>query len=170
MINNATEEFGFAPRDVYRGIYSFHSTKAQHDEVLEQVDYPKLMSLSKAFHTNCELDRYSDHATAVSPSKFVASLDCWAIDFKSIWIAKEVVLSMRLLGGERIRDMYDLHNVPQNSGVAGRIFEAIAHRVLSGKDVPQSTPMVFSDGIPPTFSTTDTQPPPTSPHDSARLL
>ena len=78
---------------------------------------------------------------------------------------------MRLLEDRRLRDMYDLlHDVPDSSGMAGGIFEAIAHRMLSGKDTPQPTAMISDGNFPPTFSTTDAQPPPASPHDSTRAV
>ena len=78
-----------------------------------------------------------------------------------------LVLSMRLLEDEYLLDIYALtHNIPGNSGLLGQIFEAIAHRVIPGKEVLQSTPMDTNGEIPPTFSTTASQPPPTSPRDT----
>jgi len=171
LVCNAAGEFGFAPHDVYEGIFFSRSTKGKHNEALREVDYPKLVTLSKAFHMDCELDEYSHRIIAVSPVRASVRNDGWTIDFKSSQIAKAVVLSMLLLATERLRGMYDLlHNVPQTSGMAGRIFEAIAHRVLSGKDVPQSTSMISDKSIPPTFSATNTRPPPTSPRDRARTV
>ena len=168
LINNATEEFGFAPRDVYEGIFVFHRTKFTHKAALGRLDYPKLIDLAKTFNGSYEFDEHTHRVIAVSPSEYVPGLDEWKINFKSIRIAEQVVLSMRLLGDEHLRKMYYvLRNIPQNSGVAGHIFEAIAHRVLPSKEVPQYTRMDTDGKIPPTFSTTTAQPPSPSRRDRA---
>ena len=167
LIKNATEQFGFAPRDVYNGIFSPATVKVEH-EALRGLNYPQLMSLCKAFHMSYGFDNYLDRVIAVSPVKSAPGYDKWTINFKSTQIAKEAMLSMRLLKKEHLRDMYVLtRDIPENSGLLGQIFEAIAHRMLPGKDVPQPTLMATDGNIPPTFSTTATQAPPTSPRDRA---
>jgi len=168
LIKNATEQFGFAPRDVYGGIFSPVEVKAKHHKALRGLNYPQLMSLCKAFHMSHEFDKYSHRVIAVSPVESALGYDEWRLNFKSTQIAKEAVLSMRLLEKEHLRDMYVLiHDIPENSGLLGQVFEAIAHRMLPGKDVPQPTLMATDDKIPPTFSTTATQAPPTPPRDRA---
>ena len=168
LINNATERFGFAPRDVYKGIFSPTATWVKHKIALDNLDYRELITLSKAIHLGCEFDEDAHHVIAASPVTSTLSWDEWTINFKSMRIAEQAVLSMWSLGEYDLRDMYALlHGFPQNSGIAGRIFEAIAHRVIPGKEVLQSTPMDTNGEIPPTFSTTAPQPPPTSRRDHA---
>ena len=65
LLRNATEEFGFAPRDVYNGVFDLPGMKDQHTAAVKSLDYSKLMTLSKTFSNNCELDHFSHHVVAV---------------------------------------------------------------------------------------------------------
>ena len=89
LMANATEEFGFAPRDVYNGIVDLPNIKHEHDLAMKDLEYSKLMTLSKTFHEKCKLDKFSHHIIAVSPCRFTVSRDRWTINFKSTRIARE---------------------------------------------------------------------------------
>jgi len=47
LVRNATEEFGFAPRDVYSGTFDLPRTRIQHATEVMKIDYPKSKTLSK---------------------------------------------------------------------------------------------------------------------------
>ena len=94
--------------------------------------------------------------------------DRWAIDFKSIRIARKVVELMRLQEIKDLREMYQFfHRSPESSVLAGWIFEAIVHRLLSGgwqpgpvlqpirmdRKGPSDSPVFYTD---PSSSTPDT--------------
>ena len=161
-MNNATEEFGFAPRDVYDGAFDLLRMKRRHAAKMKNLKYSDLTNISETFSRDCLLDESSHHVVAVQPHEDILSQDGWTIDFKSPRIAREVVGLMMSLEYRHLRDTYYLlHNL--GSGMAGAIFEAIAHWTLSGNDVPQPIAMISDDKIPPTFSTPPFSAPPRRP-------
>ena len=152
LLNNATEELGFAPRDVYDGIFNLPEVKERHANKLDLFTYEDLMTLPAKFTADHLLSNISHHVVAVNPVEFILRRDRWTINFKSPRIAKEVARSMELLEHRHLRDTYHLlHNTSAGSGMAGALFEAIAHRVLCGNVVPKPTPM-GETGTPPVFS------------------
>jgi len=154
LLRNATEEFGLTPRDVYDGIFNILEVKERHATKLNALTYDKLMTLPAKFTAEYLLDDFSHHVVAVNPVKFIPRRDRWTMDFKSARIAKEVARLMVSVEHRHLRDTYHLlHNTSASSGMAGAIFEGIAHRVLCGNAAPQPTPMKSDNGTPPIFST-----------------
>ena len=49
LVRTATEEFGFAPRDVYDGVLDLPDTRKQHAATVRSFDYSGLKTLVKAF-------------------------------------------------------------------------------------------------------------------------
>jgi len=94
----------------------------------------------------------------VYPSEFLLDMDHWAVEFKSIQIARKVMESMSLEEDSHLQDMYHLfRRISKASSLAGRIFEAIVHRLLSkgwqsDKPILQPIRMVSNCCDPPTFS------------------
>jgi len=170
-MRNATEEFGFAPRDVYNGVFQLHTTKEEHITKVARVGYAELKSFVKEFSNNRGLDEFSHHVVAVSPLQFLEDRGRWKFDFKSIRIAGRVMESMRIHEDNHLWDLHSLlHRYPEGACLVGRVFEAIVHRVLSGKSM-SSIPMVSNDSDPPTFSTKDTPQPSTAkPHNCAKAI
>lgn len=93
------------------------------------------------------------------PVQRLVDYDDWALDFKSIRIARKAVESMGSEGDEQLWKTYDrIHNMSKSSALAGWLFEAIIHRVLSlgwrlGGHTPQPIRMVSDGRDPPAFST-----------------
>ena len=89
------------------------------------------------------------------------------IDFKSIRIAREVTESMRLEEVKRLQETYNcIHKLSEGSPLAGWVFKAIVHRMLSdgswsGSPMPQPIQMVSDGRDPPTFSTNSSSSPST---------
>ena len=154
LVRNATEEFGFVPRDVYQSITDLPDVRKQHVNALAELDYSQLKNLIGLFVRHRKLDGLSHGVVAVYPVKPSRLTDDWEIDFKSIRIAMRVVESMRLKGGQDVQDMYDgVRVIPESSVLAGWIFKAVAHRAFSGGAMLQCTPMNSNEADPPTFST-----------------
>ena len=155
LVRNATEEFGFAPRDVYRAVFNLPMIKEEHAARVKNLKYSQLTDLAEEFFNNRLFNELSHFVVAVQPLNFTSCLDRWTIDFKSPRIAREVVRSMLSLEHRELRTTYlRLRNV--GPGLTGKVFEAIAHRMLCGDDAPQPIAM-DSDGKTrsPTFSTPD---------------
>jgi hypothetical protein len=162
LVYSATEEFSFAPRDVYDDLLEFDQTKERHTTAVVELKYDDLEDLVQNFSASPGLDRrFSPSVIAVypRPSKAKARFDKGAIDFKSIRIAKQVVESMRSKEDRHLREMYRIfHGVPASSTLAGWIFEAIVYRMFSCGE--QSKPsmlqfirMISNDSVPPVSST-----------------
>jgi len=106
LVRNATEEFGFAPREVFNGVFGLPITIHGRATAVKRLTYSKLMALSKAFSCDYELDGFSDRVVAVQPREFTFRRDHWTNNFKSARIARKVVESMRLLGPDQPRDTH----------------------------------------------------------------
>jgi len=65
LVRNATEEFGFAPRDVYEGILDIPSARHAHAAALRKLDYSKLLAIVDAFSEDCELNDVSHRVVAL---------------------------------------------------------------------------------------------------------
>jgi len=163
LVCNAIEEFGFAPRDVYGGVFELPQTKLRHITQVEDVNYSKLKDLVDAFSWDRGLDKPSYHVVAVKPHYYTLNSDSWEIHFKSTRIARRVVELMRSQEGDHIREMYaHFRRTRESSRLAGSFFESIAHRVLS-REYIQPIPMLADDSIPPTFTTDGTPLSPSTP-------
>src|ERR1700733_2260907 len=132
LVNNATEEFGFAPRDVYHGIFRLAHMRTQHTAALRDQNFSDLATLVQGFSATYNLDLSSHHVVVVEPRQISLMLDSWTVNFKSVRIAEEAAEWMRSQEDAYLRHMYDLlHNTPEGSTLAGWVFEGIAHRKLS---------------------------------------
>jgi len=139
LVDNAIEEFGFAPRDVYGGVLEPHNTRHQHANAVKQLDYTELQKTVRFFSQQCGLtDSATSHHVIVvfprpHPTDSLLDHDRWAIDFKSIQIAKKVTESMRLQETECLWEMYQsFHRSSASSALAGWVFEVIVHCLFSG--------------------------------------
>ena len=171
LVRNATEEFGFTPRDVYKGIFYLHKMKADHTAA-NTLEYFKLVTPVREFSEDKRLSDFLDRTVAVRPRPGGDDdHSVWEMAFKSIRIAREVVVSVRLEEDKRLWEMYDSFRMsPECSPFAEWVFEAIVHRVFScgwpDGSPPQHIPMVSNKEDPPFFSTD----PPSTPDSSLLSL
>ena len=165
LVRNATEEFGFVPRDVYEGVLDLPSVRELHAKALENFDYSALVALVGTFSKKRELQGVSHRVVAVRPVQSPSRDDRWAIDFKSARIMKNVVELMQFEEKKHLHEMYALfHKTSESSALAGWIFEVIVHRVLSddlqsGGPALQPIRMVRDNCDPPNFSIDPSNPP-----------
>ena len=161
LVRNAIEEFGFIPRDVYNGVLDLPRTRERHHRAVRRLDYSKLESLVGTLIADCVLDQFSRHVVVMFPSdESLPGYVRWGVDFKSIRIARTAVESMQLKENKRLQKIYNsVHWFGSAaSTLAGWIFQAMAHRILSSASTPKPVPMVTNEGNPPAFST-PTDPP-----------
>ena len=122
LVHNATEEFGFAPRDVYDGVFQLYETRDKHSAAVEEFDYAKLQETVRSFSQDHGLTTETLHRVVVvfpHPLTSLLNLDRWGIDFKSIRIARGATKSMQWQEIERLREMYQLfHRIPESSILA----------------------------------------------------
>ena len=158
LVHNATEEFGFAPRDVYNGVLELPDTRKQH-AIVVKLDRSKLKAIVETLYGSRKLDDVSARVVVVHPLQISTRYDWWVIDFKSIRIAKEAVESMRLEEAKHLQETYNrIHKLSDGSPLARWVFKAIVHRMLSdgswsGGPMPQPIRMVSDGRDPSTLST-----------------
>jgi len=160
LVDNATEEFGFAPRDVYSGVVELRRTRRRHAATMKKLNYSMLKTLTEAFSDKLDPNGFTHRVVAIFPVGFLDddgfADDVWEINFKSNRITREIVELMRLEEDKHLREMYDLfRKIPESSALAGWVFEAIVHRTLSGgrQSELEPIPMVSNRCHPPLFST-----------------
>lgn len=145
LVQNATEEFGFAPRDVFDAIFKPIQTRDAHAQALESFDYNDLQSLAKTFRDQRALSYHQSRIIAMSPYvKDLNGHDGWRIDFKSIRIAKSAVLALMEKDDQCLSKMFwCLCHFTESVSLAGYVFEVVAHRMLSGQSQLDSKPQVI---------------------------
>ena len=120
LVRNATEEFGFAPRDVYKGVFNLPRTMFQHTDAVENFNYSTLKALVQNFSKTSALDGSSHRVVAVYPFRYLTDQDGWTMDFKSIRIRGKVMERVRLGEDAHIRETFDfLYKIPVGSAFAG---------------------------------------------------
>ena len=122
LVQNITQRFGFAPRDVYNGIFKFSATKKMHADAVAKFDPNDLPVVSVMFSTETHIEVDTNIIIAVYPQD--NSLDDWSIDFKSIWVSRDAMFSM-LQGGRRLRQgTVNFFSQPQASSASSAAFNA----------------------------------------------
>jgi hypothetical protein len=163
LIQNATEEFGFAPHDAYGGIVDFPTTKGTHATTLEILDCSKLKTFVNGFSERETFHQFSHRVVTVWPRQTSGKHDDWEIGFKSSRIEKGVMERMLLEEDKYLWETLEFfYKIRVGASFAGCIFEALVHRLLSHcwlsdpVRTPQPIRMKSNDHNPPTFSTPDT--------------
>ena len=154
LVRNATEEFGFAPRDVYNGVFDLPTTKRKHAAAVVTLNYEQLKNILQNLPTGDGLvPDFPHRVVVVSPCPVPGRDDGWKMNLKSIRIANDVVESMRLKEDEPLREMYCcFHGLSEGGVVAGWIYEAFIHRTFahgwqgSSESMPQPVRMGSEKG------------------------
>ena len=163
LLENAIDEFGSAPRDVYEGIFEILVAKLTHQEGLETLDFPALRKFVHGFIQEHTLDGTSDRIVAVYPKLLNSpspKRDSWVIGFKSNRISQAAKRLYPEAEVEHLRDMFALFRKGLvSTSFAGWIFEGFVHHnfihgwQLPSKPIPTLIPMLENSngGKPPTF-------------------
>jgi len=160
LVSNAIADYGFAPQVVYAAIFEPSVTNERHERAIGEFSYSALETLVKDLRRDGSLSTdVSHYLISVSPIMRYARhpLDNWLIAFKSIRIAKRLVVEMMKKDDQRLRETYGFFNrMAETSGLAGWVFEALAHRTLckaSNSVAASSGVMHSNEKETPTFST-----------------
>ena len=157
LLENAIEEFGHAPRDVYNGVFYLPTSRRERDEAVYFANYSALASFASKFSRDRHLDSLSHKLIKVEPTEAFLSKDGWDIDFKSAYILGKVMASARSEHDGYLWRAYHAFRGASASTLAGYLFEEIIHRIFAHgwmgvTHEPQLTPMVADGKPPPTFS------------------
>jgi hypothetical protein len=124
LLHNATEEFGFAPCDVYSGVFDLPRTMEEHAIAVEKLKRSDLIAIVQTFPETCGLDTLPCRVAAVCSYEPAEKSDHWTINFKSNRIAGKVVEMMELETRRHLRGVFDLlRGIPEGASLAERIFE-----------------------------------------------
>jgi len=134
LVYNGIENYGFSPLVVYGAIFQPSATSEQHEFAVGRLSREKLEKLVQDFCQDGILPaETSQYLISVSPIVHSERhpLDSWRISFRSIRIAKKVVMAMKKWEDQRLRQIFSsFFGSPASSSLADCIFEAIAHRML----------------------------------------
>lgn len=133
LLRNATEEFGFAARDVYRGVFTIADIAREHEDALQDLVCDDLYATVDALHRNKFPSNLISHrVVSVSPIRDTNMYDAWVVNFKSHRIAKKAAEVMKRKEYQYLWQLYNLFcKIPQSSHSAGAIFESVVHRILT---------------------------------------
>ena len=126
---------------------------------MKSFDYAELQSLVRTLSVSHGLvSGFLHQVIAVSPrSSGFSTIRSLEIDFESTRIKNEAVKLIGPQEDQPLRKMRkQIRGALGGSSLAGRIFEAIIHRVFSDGWCSELTPLpirMVSDGVPPVFST-----------------
>jgi hypothetical protein len=132
LVQNAIKEFGYAPRDMCRGVFNPQVARDDHDAALNTLRFEDLEKFIGEFSRRQSLESERSHCILeVYPQPNIGlSADKWTVNFKSDHIAKKVLVKMR--EDQRLRNTYRHHrDIPIASGSAGSTFEPIVHNMLA---------------------------------------
>ena len=145
LVKNAIKEFGYAPRDMCRGVFNLGTVRDCHDNALRSALFQDLEKFGREFTDLQFLETDSSQFTLqVYPHLTNVGLysDEWTVDFKTDHIAKKVSVKMREIDDQRLRVTYrHYRNESIASAFAGSLFKSIIHNML--------TLGWRSDGVPP---------------------
>ena len=129
LVLNSTEEFGFAPRDVYEGIFSPIDIKNQHANAIWKISRPgNLVALVSEFSVDRSLGDIDGCVAAMHPSENRDGDDDWEIDFESTRIAEKIMEWMEMQEDEHFLEIYGaLHRYQVGSALARWVLKAINH-------------------------------------------
>ena len=161
LVEHATEEFGFAPCDVYRAVFEPVGVKGEHNAAMAALDHSMLTKFVTDFHRGERPDILSHKVITVKPIMLdLLSPDRWVIDFKSPQIARNAVEHLRREEMGVLRELFYLFKrILYGGSLAGRVFEAMAHRKFldgwqqSDGPAPPYIRMRSNKADPPVFST-----------------
>jgi hypothetical protein len=167
LMQNAIDEFGYAPRDVCNGVFDHDEWMMKHTNQLEVLDYPELKRLVRAFRAEFNIAGASHRLVVVLPlRRDLTDSDSWKMNFKSLRIARRFVELMRREEDSRLREMCsNFYRIPDSSSMAGWIFEAFVHRIFShgwnelDGPTPQPTHMAADPFRPSTFTASSSSAP-----------
>ena len=111
LVHNATQEFGFAPRDVYHGVLDLPETREKHAIEVEGFNCSKLKTLVETFTGRGELSNTSQLVVAMRPYEGPRKIDRWQITFKLPRITRRV---MEVMQSEEDRHLWEMFNLLRN--------------------------------------------------------
>ena len=132
LVQNVTEEFGLAPRDVYGGLFRFTATKDDHENAANQIGYCGLVDIAGVFTGRRQLSNVSHYVVAVHPYRASDRHEKWRIEIKSPRIGSKVLKSME---SEQVAHLWETYGTlrgnSESSSLAGWGFEGLIHHMFS---------------------------------------
>ncbi len=132
LLNDAIDKYGFVARDVYNSILlSPILALRDHEDAIEFATYQSLSAMVHHFAVHQSFaDR--DNIFTMSPVPLSHDYTDFALDFKSTWVAEQVMRRMADAENERLIDMYrHFKDYSQSSLLAGHCLKPIAFRLLT---------------------------------------
>ena len=132
LLDAAIDRFGYAARDVFGAVFNYSVMTQRHENAfnLNYTDLQKAVSALARNQTACH--SISHRILTLCPGPLVPLR--WNIDFKSDWVARNVIQKLELDEAEDtvIRQQINIfRRIPEAQGLAGRLLEPLAHRYIA---------------------------------------
>ncbi|RPD66603.1 hypothetical protein L226DRAFT_567011 [Lentinus tigrinus ALCF2SS1-7] len=133
---------GYAPRDVFKGMSELGQLKTVHLAAL-RVSYAEILDIVQTFEVSSQLPNDNKIVCIIPHRRPTDDVVLWDIDFKSLWVAKEV--SRRLMEAqesEARRLIWILRGIPEAGALLGHMFEPFVHRLLTNERTGNPWPLL----------------------------
>lgn len=134
LLEAAIDRFGYSARDVFCAVFDYSAMTQRHEDAFANLKYADLRDAVLALAKNQGTSHSISHRVLAlcpvdqGPLKRV----CWNVDFKSDWIARNVVQYWDEAEDTEIRQQISfLRMIPEARGFAGRLLEPLAHRYIA---------------------------------------
>ena len=122
LVRNAIDKFGFAPHDVYEGVFRLSTATTDHTNAVRNLRWAELKLIISTFTREMSLDVGSHRVVAVYPLPNPPSdyRDGWSIEIKSYEITRQVLDRLKEEEDISIREVIDyFRKIPEGSTYAG---------------------------------------------------
>lgn len=126
LLEAAIDRFGYSARDVFCAVFDYSAMTQRHEDAFANLKYADLRDAVLALAKNQGTSHSISHRVLAlcpvdqGPLKRV----CWNVDFKSDWIARNVVQYWDEAEDTEIRRQISfLRMIPEARGFAGRLLE-----------------------------------------------
>ena len=135
LLDAAIDRFGYSARDVFYGVFDYSGMTRRHEDAFSgYLKYTELQAAASALaHNQSTNYSISDWVLALCPvEQDPLQRVRWNVDFKSDWIARNVIQKLGEAEYAVIRQHISIfRKIPQTRRLADRFLEPIAHRYIA---------------------------------------
>jgi hypothetical protein len=134
LLEAAIDRFGYSARDVFGAVFDYSAMTQRHEDAFVNLKYADLRDAVIALAKNQGASYSISHMVLALRPVDQGPLKCvrWDVDFKSDWIARNVIRYLGEAEDTEIRQQISfLRKIPEVRGFAGRLLEPLVHRFIA---------------------------------------
>ena len=160
LLDAAIHRFGYSARDVFSAVFNYPDMTGLHEDAFD-LNYTDVRAAVPALSKNHTVSHRILALTPVDQGPLVRVY--WDVDFKSDWVARNVVRKLSEAEDIEIRQQISFfRSIPGARGLAGRLLEPLVHRYIANAtgDFWPLFKMRSNDADPPHFTLVQDSPVP----------